>query len=248
MALSLDLNRARYEFEQRKKARAKSLDKHAKLLADRELMEVKSPADGVVYYGSCVNGRWADTASLVTKYQPHNNVPGGSVVMTIVEQRPLYVTSTLEEGKRPEVSDGQKVKVALPSEGSDRIAGRVKSISPIPVGSGKFAIDFDIEQSEVPNWIVAGVSCKVNVTTYDKADAIVVPKKAVHDDENDPDTHFVWLVDADDASAKPERRNVKLGKRKEDDVEITKGLKKGDVISLDDEDAKKKEKEEKEKR
>ena len=69
MALSLDLNRARYELEQRKKARTKSLDRHAKLLADRELMEIKSPADGIVYYGQCVNGRWSDTASLINQVQ-----------------------------------------------------------------------------------------------------------------------------------------------------------------------------------
>jgi HlyD family secretion protein len=247
MALSLDLNRARYELEQRKKARTKSLDKHSKLLGDRGLMEIKSPADGVVYYGQCVNGRWAETASLVTKYQPHNNVSGGSILMTIVEPRPLYVTSTLDEGKRPEVSDGQKAKIALPSEGSVRVAGKVKSISPIPVGPGKFEINFDVEQDEIPAWIVAGMSCKVNVTTYDQPDAIVVPKKAVHDDEYDPDTHYVWLVDADDATVKPERRNVKLGQRKEDEIEVVKGLKKGDVISLDDEEAKKKEEEAKKK-
>jgi multidrug resistance efflux pump len=243
MALSLDLNRARYELEQRKKARTKSLERHTKLLADRELMELKSPADGVVYYGQCVNGRWADTASLVNKYKPHNNVSGGSILMTIVEPRPLYVTSTLDEGKRPEVSDGQKVKVALPSEGDDRLAGKVKSISPLPVGAGKFEINFDVEQDEIPDWIAAGMSCKVNITTYDKADAIVVPKKAVHDDENDPDIHYVWLVESDDPSAKPERRDVKLGKRKGEEVEIVKGLKKGDIISLDDEEAEKKEKE-----
>ena len=147
--------------------------------------------------------------------------------MTIVEPRPLYVTSTLDEGKRPDVSDGQKVKIALPAEGSDRVAGKVKSISPIPVGPGKFEINFDVEQDEIPDWIVAGMSCKVQITTYDKADALVVPKKAVHDDEDDPDKHYVWLVDPDDANAKPERRNVKLGKRKEDDVEIVKGLEEG---------------------
>ena len=124
MALSLDLNRARYELEQRKKARTKSLDKHAKLLADRELMELKSPADGIVYYGQSVNGRWADTASLVAKYKPHNNVSGGSILMTIVEQAPLYIASTLDEGKRPDVSDGQTAKVALPSEGNDRVAAK----------------------------------------------------------------------------------------------------------------------------
>ena len=84
------------------------------------------------------------------------------------------------------------------------------------------------------------MSCKIQITTYDKADALVVPKKAVHDDKDDPDQHYVWLVDADDTEAKPERRTVKLGKRKDEDVEILKGLKKGDVISLDDEEAKKK--------
>jgi len=40
---------------------------------------------------------------------------------------------------------------------------------------------------------------------------------------------------------------VKLGKRKDDEVEILKGLKKGDVVSLDDEDAKDKAEKEKEK-
>ncbi len=70
MALALDLNRARYELEQRKKARTKSLDRHAKLLEDRGLMEIKSPADGIVFYGQCVNGRWADTPSLINKYKP----------------------------------------------------------------------------------------------------------------------------------------------------------------------------------
>ncbi|HEX3601791.1 MAG TPA: HlyD family efflux transporter periplasmic adaptor subunit [Lacipirellulaceae bacterium] len=242
LAVSLDLPRARYDLEKLKKARTKSLEKHSKLLGDRDLMELKSPADGVVYYGQCANGRWAETPSLITKYQPHNNVTANSVLMTIVDPRPLYITSTLDEGKRPEVSDGAKAKVTLPSESGDRLGGKVKSISPIPVSSGKFEINFDVDPDEIPDWIVAGMSCKVSVTIYDKAEAIVVPKKAVHDDENDPDTHFVWLVDAEDDSAKPKRHEVKLGKRKEDEIEIVKGLKKGDVVSLDDESDKKKDK------
>ena len=46
--------------------------------------------------------------------------------MTIVEPRPLYITATSTKAKRPDVSDGQKVKVALPAEGADRLAGEVK--------------------------------------------------------------------------------------------------------------------------
>jgi hypothetical protein len=48
----------------------------------------------------------------------------------------------------------------------------------------------------------------------------------------------VWIVDAEDEEAKPERRNVKIGKRKGEEIEILKGLKKGDVVSLEDESEK----------
>ena len=65
-----------------------------------------------------------------------------------------------------------------------------------------------------------------------------MPKAAVHDDEENEDQKYVWLVDPDDEDAKPERRNVKIGKTKGDEIEILKGLKKGDVVSLDDESKK----------
>jgi multidrug resistance efflux pump len=235
MAMQLDLNRLRYELEQRKQARVKSLDRHAKLIVDRGLMEIKAPADGIVYYGQCVNGRWGETQSLLNKYEPKNNVSPGSILMTIVDPRPIYVMSTFDEGKRPEVAVGQKVKFSPPAEGSQRINGKVKEISPIPVSAGKFEIKFDLEQDELPDWIVAGMSCKLKVCTYDEADALAVPKAAVRTDKEDEDQKYVWLVDPDDEEAKPTRRNVTIGRRSADDIEIVKGLKKGDVISLDDE-------------
>jgi len=237
-SLELDLTRARYELEQRKKARAKSLERHGKLLQDRELMEIKAPVDGTVFYGQSVNGRWSDTATLINKYKPKNNVSGGTVLMTIVETRPLYVISSIDEGKRPDVSDGQKAKVALPAEDAERVAGEVKSVSPIPVSPGKFEVKFEVTQSEIPEWIVPGMSCKAQITTFNKKDALVIPKTAVHDDEENEDQKFVWLIDTKEEDSKPVRRNVKLGKRKGTDVEIVKGLKKGDVISLDDESKK----------
>jgi multidrug efflux pump subunit AcrA (membrane-fusion protein) len=237
MAFELDLNRARYELEQRKQARTKSLERHAKLIVDRGLLEIKAPADGIVYYGQSVNGRWGETATLINKYQPKSNVMPGSVLMTIVDPRPLYVTSTFDEGKRPEVATGQEVKISPPAEGSERVNGKVKEISPIPVSPGKFEISIDPVQDELPDWVVAGMSCKLKINTYDKEAALAVPKVAVHTDKDDEDVQFVWLVDPKDAEAKPQRREVKVGRRSGDDLEIIEGLKKGDVISLEDEDA-----------
>jgi HlyD family secretion protein len=247
-AVSIDLNRARYELEKSKQARTKSLERHAKLLEDRDLMEIKAPAEGIAFYGQCVNGRWSETASLINKYKPHNNVSPGSIIMTIVESRPLYITAAVEEGKRPEVEDDQKASVALPAEGADRLEAEVKSISSIPVSPGKFEINFELDQDEIPDWVVAGMTCKVKVKTYDKKDALTVPKAAIHDDEDDENKKYVWVVDPDDEEAKPERRNVTLGKRSGDDVEVVKGLKKGDVVSLEDESKKTDEKKAEEKK
>jgi multidrug efflux pump subunit AcrA (membrane-fusion protein) len=238
MAWSIDLNRARYELEQRKEARSKSLDRHAKLLEDRGLMQIKAPAAGVVFYGQCVNGRWSDTSSLINKYKPHGTVSPGSILMTIVEPRPVYITASVDEGKRPQVADDQQATIALPAEGADRLSAEVKSISSIPVSPGKFEINFELSQDEIPAWVVAGMTCKISVETYDKKDALVVPKAAVHSDEDDPNKKYVWLVNPDDSDAKPERRDVTLGKHNGNEVEVVKGLEAGNIISLEDESKK----------
>jgi multidrug efflux pump subunit AcrA (membrane-fusion protein) len=82
------------------------------------------------------------------------------------------------------------------------------------------------------------MSCKVEVKSYDKKDALTVPKAAVHDDEDDVNKKYVWVVDPDNEDAKPERRDVTLGQRSGDDIEVVKGLKAGDVVSLEDEEKK----------
>jgi multidrug efflux pump subunit AcrA (membrane-fusion protein) len=179
-------------------------------------------------------------ASMISKLKPHNSLSSGTVIMTILERRPLHVLAQIGEDKRPDVAAGQQAKIIPPKEDSDRLKAKVKSISAVPVNTGKFAVDFDLTGSELPDWIVAGMSCKAKITTYNKADALVVPKKAVHTDEEDDELKYVWLVDPDDDKAKPERRDVKLGKTSGDDIEVLKGLKKGDVVSLEDESKKEK--------
>ena len=242
-ALALDVNRARYDLEQQRQSRTKSLDRHAKLLADRGLLELKAPADGIVYYGECEDGNWSDLAAMIDKLKPHNNVSADTVLMTILERRPLEVLSQASEARRPELSLGQAAKIVPPVENAEWLPAKLESITAVPVATGKFNAEFDLTGSELPDWIVAGMSCKVKVTTYDKEDALVVPKKAVQTDKIDEELKYVWLVNPKDADAKPERRNVKLGKTSGENVEITSGLKAGDVVSLEDEE--KKEEEEK---
>jgi len=238
-ALALDVNRARYDLEQQRQKRIKSLDRHAKLLADRSQLELKAPADGIIYYGKCDDGKWSNMASMIDKLKPHNNVPANTVMFTIVERRPLVVLAQVDEAQRPEFSAGQMAKIVPPVENAEWLPAKLASVTAVPVATGKFNAQFDFTGTELPDWIVAGMSCKVKVTTYDKQDALVLPKKSVHTDKLDGELKYVWLVDPKDADAKPERRNVKLGKTSGENVEIISGLKPGDVVSLEDEDKKK---------
>jgi HlyD family secretion protein len=236
LALSVDMGKARYELEQQKQARAKSLERHTKLIADRGLMELKSPADGIVYFGECEDGKWTDAASLVSKYEPKAAITANTVLMTIVSQRPLSVTAQVGEEKLADIKVGEDAKIVLPLEDSARLAAKVKSVSSIPVTDSKYSVEFTLGGDKLPDWVVAGTSCKVKINTSDKPDALVVPKKAVHADQYNDELQYVWIVDATKPEAKPERRDVKIGKRSGDDVEIANGLTAGDVVSLEDED------------
>jgi multidrug efflux pump subunit AcrA (membrane-fusion protein) len=204
-------------------------------------MEVKAPADGVVYFGRCVSGRWAEMSSLISKLQPFGTASPNSVLMTIVKPRPLFVTATVDEEDRPSVEKGQPAKVVPPPKNSDKLAAKVSSVSIAPVSSTNFQVDFELDDAAPADWIVAGMSCDIKVTTYDKVEALAIPEDAVHtDDENtddeDEDERYVWVVDPDNSDAKPKRRTVTIGKQSDDRLEIVDGLATGDVISLEDED------------
>jgi RND family efflux transporter MFP subunit len=230
-AMETDLDRARYNLEKSKRSRKKSLERHSDLTSDLNLLTLKAPSDGVVYYGSCTDGEWSDMASLIGKLKPENNAPTGQTLMTIVGPAELYVVSTIKEADRPSVEEGQKAIVKPTATDSPKLEAKVSELSKIPVASGKFAMEVELTTDELPEWLVAGMTGKVKVTTYEKKDALLVPKKAVHSDEDDEDQKYVWLVDDDEV----ERRDVETGKTKGDNMEIIDGLDAGDIISLDDE-------------
>lgn len=238
IASQLDLNKARYELQQKKISREKSLEKHAKLIEDKGLMEIESPAAGTVYYGRCTNGKWGDMSSMINKLVPHGSAPTGSVLMTIVDPEKMYLTGTVSEKQMPSLKKGQKAKIKLAAEGTNSLEGRVKEVSAVPISTGKFSLQVELTSDDHPEWLVPGMSSKMKINTYNKKDALVLPKKAVHAEEDDEDAHYVWVVENDDADSEAEKTKVKVGKTDGDNIEILDGVEKGDVVSLEDESKK----------
>jgi multidrug efflux pump subunit AcrA (membrane-fusion protein) len=222
----LAVNQKRLALEKAKYERARGAEKLANLKKDRELFVVKSPADGIVYYGRSVQGQWPAAAGLVTRLQKGGSIQSDEVFMTIVKPGPLTVRATVEEKDRGLVAAGAPCKVTPAAMPDTKLAGKIDRVSRVPVGGTFEAIvGFDSAPGDA---IVPGMACAVKVVTYTNPDAVTVPAVAVFDDELDEDKHYVYKA----GTGKPEKATVTVGKRSGGRAEITSGLSAGDEILL----------------
>ncbi len=227
-ALEIGTTRKSFDMEKKRKSRAKSVELHAKLLNDKQLMELRAPADGVVYYGSCVNGKWSQVASLKTKLKPYGTASPNSVLMTIVKPGSLHIASTVSEKELPQIEAAMSATIVPTADKEQDWEGEVTRVGTIPEASNKFPVKLEFENSDAPEWLVAGMTCKAKVLTYENGDALMVPLALVQTDEDDDETKYVMLVKPDEDE--PVRQKVKLGRKKGKSVEVLDGVEEGDKI------------------
>lgn len=237
MAKSLGVNQQRYELEKMREARAKAVDSHAKLLADRALMTLEAPADGIVYYGRAVNGRWVEVSSQESKLIPFGTVMPNSVVMTIVNDRPMYVETAVGEKELPTVKAKQPAVASPVADAEIELKAEVAKVADVPGAGNKFPVRIDLKSNDEPDWLMPGMTCKATITVYDVKDAIVIPVELLQTDDDNPKQKYVMLQV--EGEQHPVRRDVKVGKTKEKEAEIVKGLAAGDLIAKGAKDEKK---------
>jgi HlyD family secretion protein len=227
-AKELGTTRGKYDLEKKRAARTRSVQSNAKLLGDRALMELKSPSDGTVYYGRCVSGQWSEIGSMTAKLVPFSAIPPNTVLMTVVKQRPLYVLTNIAEKELPNFKNGLAATLTPAADDKAELSAKVTKLSGVPGGGKKFEMRLELDKSDLPEWLVAGMSCSVKVTTYDKKEALLVPADMIQTDKGNDKIKYVMLLGDEDEE--PVRREVKVGKSKDKQVEILSGLKAGDKI------------------
>ena len=226
--LPLALSKQKLDLEKLLLDRKKADEKLAQMKLDREQMTLKSPADGVVYLGRCVRGKWPAAAELAGRLRAGGAVQPREVVMTIVGEGSLFVRASVPEKDLADVQPGT-AGVAVPAAfTSGRLAVAVAEVSPIPISDGTFEARLNL----TGKWsepLVAGMDCDVKLVPYKKADAIAAPAKTVFTDELDETQRYVFVV----KEGKPAKQPVKVGRASGERLEITEGLKAGDEILLD---------------
>ncbi|MBN1911020.1 MAG: hypothetical protein JW818_14840 [Pirellulales bacterium] len=223
--LPLALKRQKLDLERMRISRERQQEKLKALRADRALMTIKSPIDGVVYYGRCVDGDWTGGSSS-DQFHRGAPLPTNKVFMTVVQARPMHIVAAVSEDDLQYVHEGVQ-GVAKPTAFPDRkLTVTVAELAEIPFPNSSFTAKL-VPGGKPAERLMPGMTCSIKLQGYLNKKALVIPPAALGTEPLDDDKHFVYRVDK---KGKTTKRPVTVGKRTREKVEILKGLAEGDKI------------------
>jgi len=216
-----DLKKKQLGMEKQKIAHDKALEAHANLQADRKLLTVKAPVDGVVFYGSFNKGTWSGQKTVAPKLKKDGKLLPESVFMTVVEPRPIRIYALLDEKDLLHVKSGMKGYAAAKADPENGLPATVESVSHVPVDAGKYELVLNVNPEN--DRIMPGMGCSLKLLVYENQTALAVPGKAVFDDG---DAKVIYLKGG-------KKKIVTTGNTYGGKTEILKGIKAGDEVLLE---------------
>ena len=209
--------------------REKSLDYLKKLKKDRGLMTIKSPIEGIVFYGQAARGNWNMVGPMGQMLAEGSALKPGMVLVSVVAPRPLVVRTTVAEGALSLAKPGIAGKASPVGFGDVSAPAKLESVGLVPLAPGSFdaLVSVNLEGAPGSEAIMPGMATAVKLTAYEKKDALTVPASVIQTEEEDDTKKFVYILEGE---AKHRKQDVKVGKTTNGKSEITSGLKEGDKV------------------
>ena len=190
-------------------------------------MKIVAPHDGIVYYGKFSKGHWSASDSLADRLIPHGTVQPEEVFMTVVKARPLVAHLTIDEKDVHLIKPGLEGKAKVVVNPDRKLPARVTKLGAVPAAPGKFEAQVALDLRPSDAALMPGMACSVKFVPYSKMDAIAVPTKCVHEED---ERFFVYILAK---NGKHEKRDVTLGRTAGDQSEIVDGLQEGEEVLLE---------------
>ncbi len=211
-----------------KRADANSVD----LKADRAQMDVLAPADGIIYHGEMLNGRWNPTAAAKFMKVGGKIPPRVALASLIPAGAKLHLDAFVDEAAAAKLKGGQKGYVAPISSPRSRLSVELAKVATHPGVDGKYHIQLVLSAEGSPEGLnlVPGMKGKGKITTGDQGDRIAVPVKALQEEHDG--TYTVSVKNAEgEASAVP----VTVGVESNGMIVVLSGLQEGQIVITPDE-------------
>jgi hypothetical protein len=224
-SLPRNLAKKRLDIEKLKRDQKKTDKKLADLKNDFEMLAVRAPMDGIVYYGACENGKWTTGSSVAKKLVPTGKLSANEVFMTVVNADKLILKGVVPESDLSNFKPGLKGKASPVSAPEKKLPVKLEEIGYIPMPGGGFEATLSVQPDKALR-LMPGMNCKITFADSEKGDALLAPKQAVF---SEGDQSHVFLVTK---NGQLDKQTVKTGKSDEKMIEILEGLSEGDKISL----------------
>ncbi len=206
---------------------ARDKENLAHLVADRALLEITAPADGIFYHGVIENGEWSTPAELLRTLVAAGRPPVKRPLATLIpaDARLDFHAMLPEATARAFGAEKPNGLATLTGRGDVSIAVALVSLAPVPTPDNRhhavFTADWPKSTQPAP-----GATAEIHLITYAREDAITVPASALAYGTKG------WQVELKLADGKTEKRPVTRGRSHGERVEILQGLEPGQVIVL----------------
>ncbi len=150
----------------------------------------------------------------------------GSDLVEIVDPDSKYFLANIPLNDVAEIRKGLPVLVTIPAMDVPPLRGTVRAVNPATDPNSQ-SVQVRIDLNAIPALIMAGTFGNVEIKVGQHHSVVLVPKPAVfHDDELNQ--YFVWRIQGDSLALVT---RVTIGLSDSSHVEITSGLKSGDVVA-----------------
>ncbi|WP_163655577.1 efflux RND transporter periplasmic adaptor subunit [Listeria sp. PSOL-1] len=141
----------------------------------------------------------------------------------------LELKVQMDELDIPNIKVDQEVNISVTALPDRTYKGKVKEIADqgqVQNGVATFSVTISLDKTDK---LKAGMTADASILVNKKANALYVPIEAV---QKDNDKYYVMVPEVKDGKETKKKIFVETGLHNEDNIEITKGLKKGDTVIL----------------
>jgi len=197
--------------------------------------EIRSPIAGVV------TRRLVQVGELVASLSSFSS---GTPIVRVEDRSKMLVKLQINEIDVAKLRLNMVAKIAVDAFPDREFTGRVTKIAPTDLatgaapqaGGGSAVVKYEVEvaMEGVAPELKSGMSAKCTMTVLDRANVLVLPRQYVGREEDG--TYFVMLPPKDkkDKYAKPTKVKVEIGDSSATSMEITSGVKEGEVVQKPD--------------
>ena len=163
--------------------------------------------------------------------QGSNLIPGVSQILRLVNLDKIYAEASVSEKYISFIEEGTEAIVQVPLLGKEINSQIIQTGNFINPSNRTFRVEVPVEN--IDNKIKQNLDAKIKINIYSKKDAVVIPLRIVREDASGRNFVYVMNQDIKEGVYVTTKTFISLGNKNNTDVEVTEGLKIGDMLVLE---------------